>query len=114
MRKHDPAPEILEEGALFLGLPLTAADQRQLAQVAPAVRALFIQEGDSPYLQILNSDGVLYLGKSLGPVLKTEQLVMMQAHVSSLIRRILPDCAGIEPALVLLATLIPDQRGAVP
>lgn len=88
---------------LFLGFPVDSVYQQKLKLLSFPEKDLFIQKGDSLYLQEIESEGVVYLGKSLGVCVEIESLNPLQIHVYSLLKRLIPDYPYEEKPLLLLA-----------
>ncbi len=88
---------------LFLGLPILSSYQEELNQLPSSLRDLFIQNKDSSYLQQIEYENVVYLGKSLGSTIETFILDAMQAHIYSLLRRLIPHYPYEQHPLLLLA-----------
>lgn len=89
--------------ALFLGFPLSAAYQKELEGVPSAERELFIQNQDSSYLQRVESEGAIYLGKFLGSSIEMSALDSYHSHIYSLLKKLVPDFPYKQQPLVLLA-----------
>jgi hypothetical protein len=88
---------------LFLGLPLSDSYQQELSRQPASVRELFIQLHSSPYLQQLESEGILYLGKYLGSSVEFATLDVVQAHIYSILKKLIPHYSDEEQPLLLLA-----------
>lgn len=89
---------------LFLGLPLTDELLKHLKHLPQAVLDYFIQkEKGTLYLQQIEVEGVLYLGKALGSLFDTASLPSMKEHLLSVIHRLLPDASCQCSQFVLLA-----------
>lgn len=88
---------------LFLGLPLTGSYQQELERLDLSERDFFIQGEVSPYLQQIESEGVIYLGKYLGPSVETSSLDFSQTHIYSLLKKLVPDYPYEQHPLLLLA-----------
>ncbi|WP_068467133.1 hypothetical protein [Candidatus Protochlamydia phocaeensis] len=88
---------------LFLGFPLTSSYQKALTELDASQLALFIEGGDPAYLQKIAYQDQIYLGKYAGQLVELSSLESLQAHIYSLLRRLVPafDYAGCP--LVLLA-----------
>ena len=88
---------------LFLGFPLSPSYHQALDQVPMAEREVFIQTGDSPYLQKIEREGIEYLGKYLGSSIDMTALDLSHAHVYSLLKKLNPHFPYEESSLFLLA-----------
>lgn len=89
--------------ALFLGFPLSTAYQQELNRLPLVERELFIQSETSPYLQQIENDGVIYLGKSLGASVDMAALDGASSHVMSLLKKLVPNFPYEQHPLVLFA-----------
>lgn len=78
------------DSQLFLGLPLSESFQDQLQQVSDFVRNSFIQPIPSPYLQQIEFDGKVYLGKQLGSLVELASIEATQLNILSLIKKVVP------------------------
>lgn len=87
---------------LFLGLPLSDSYQQELRQIPASTRDVFIQSQSSPYLQQVESEGTLYLGKYLGSSIEVASLDSLQAHIYSLLKRLVSHYSYEEHPLLLL------------
>ncbi len=94
---------------LFLGLPLSTAYQQELGQLPASMRDIFIQTSVSPYLQQVENEGAIYLGKYLGSSVEASLLDALQAHVYSLLKKLIPHYPYEEHPLVLLALPVPPS-----
>lgn len=92
---------------LFFGLPLEDFYQHALDQLSLSERELFIQNQHSPYLQQIESEGILYLGKYLGSFIELTTLDSLQAHIYSLLNKLVPNYPYKQHPLLLLA--IPSE-----
>lgn len=92
---------------LFLGFPLCDSYQKKLNQLSSVERDLFIQPGDSPYLQQIENEGILYLGKYLGSSIDMGALDLMYAHIYSLLKKLVPHFSYEQYPLLLLALSSP-------
>jgi hypothetical protein len=91
---------------LFLGLPLSKEYQQELAALPSSLREVFIQNQDLSYLQKIEYEGIMYLGKYIGSSIEVASLEAIQAHIYSLVKRLIPHEEG-ETSLLLLALPIP-------
>lgn len=88
---------------LFLGTPLEGQLQIALQQVDPHLLSTFLKED---YLQKATLDKQVFLGKALDTVAALPQLELSEAHLRSLLKRLLPDYPVESLSLHLLP--IPD------
>lgn len=88
---------------LFLGFPLSSSYQKELTLLSSVERDLFIQSCASPYLQQIEYEGSLYLGKCLGPSIEMAALESMHSHVYSLLKKLVPHFPYEHHPLLLLA-----------
>lgn len=94
---------------LFLGLPLTDSYRQELSQLPASVHDVFIQNSSSSYLQQVESEGIVYLGKFLGSSLDLATLDVLEVHIYSLLKRLISDYPYEQHPLLLLA--IPYDLG---
>jgi hypothetical protein len=89
---------------LFLGLPLDSELSQLLSSLPQPIRDSFIQKEESTlYLQQIEHEGKLYVGKALGVLFDTEALSSMKEHLLSVLHRLLPEVSCQSRPLVLLA-----------
>ncbi|MBA3723073.1 MAG: hypothetical protein H0W88_11835 [Parachlamydiaceae bacterium] len=86
---------------LFLGFPLNSDYQILLKQTPENLRSLFIQN-DPDYLQEVEHEGILYLGKSLGSSVQIQKIDQMEANIFSLLQRLVGNYQYKSVSLVLL------------
>lgn len=94
---------VMLDTILFLGFPLSASYQQELQWLPSAERELFIQPQASPYLQQIENQGMVYLGKSLGSSIEIAALESVQSHIYSLLRKLIPHFPYEKHPLLLLA-----------
>lgn len=87
---------------LFFGFPLNETVQKEIEKIPEALRALFLN-GSDEYLQLVEQEGISYIGKSLGECIDSLSLEMAQVHILSLLKRLLPEQVYEKETLVLLA-----------
>jgi hypothetical protein len=75
---------------LFLGFPLSDTYRQELHRVPSSERELFIQSQASPYLQQIEHEGAVYLGKFLGVSIEIAALESLQSHILSLLKKLVP------------------------
>ncbi len=91
------------DSILFLGFPMSDAYQQEL-QLLPAVeQELFIQNQVSSYLQRIENEGIVYLGKSLGTSIELATLESIHSHIYSLLKKLVPHFPYEQHPLLLLA-----------
>jgi hypothetical protein len=88
---------------LFLGFPLSDAYQKRLLELSSIERELFIQKSSSPYLQEIENEGILYLGKYLGSIIEMAALETLSFHVYSLLKKLIPQFPYEQYPLLLFA-----------
>lgn len=88
---------------LLLAFPITPLFQEKLSSLAAPVRNLFIQPGNSLYLQEIPYEGEMFLGKNLGKMAELKALDSFRDHLLSLLKKLVPDYPYHEHSLVLLA-----------
>lgn len=85
---------------LFLGFHVPAEYAGKLNRVSPEVLALFIQ--DNPvYLRQVVIDDVVYLGKFIGKNVEVDTLSLIQNHILSLLKKLVPEYPYSEDDLLL-------------
>lgn len=92
---------MLIDHQLFLGLPLDNSFQNQLGKVSHHVRSLLIQNHPD-YLNIVEYQGITYLGKHLGSLVNFSNLELVETHIYSLLRRLTVDYPYEQIPLVLI------------
>ncbi len=92
---------IMFDYQLFFGYPQSDSFCSELKQVAPSLRALYIQNDPSAYLQEIEHEGVLYLGKFINTPIEVETLEGLQAHIYSLLKCLVPHYTYQQPLLLL-------------
>lgn len=90
------------EYSLFFGFPLADDAYRQELEKIPShVRLLFMQGGE--YLELVVDNQISYLGKRLGDCIDGSSLDLLQDHIISLLKRLVPSYQYNKNDLVLLA-----------
>ncbi len=89
--------------SLFLGFPLSGDYSEKLEQLSLVEKELFIQNRASPYLQIIENEGVIYLGKDLGSSIETACLDSLYSHIYSLLKKMVPDFPYGQHPLIIFA-----------
>ena len=97
----------MSESKLFLGFPLNDAFVFELKKIPLVERDLFIQQNNALYLQEIESDSIVYLGKPLGSEVKLDELEGACSHIISLLKKIVPHFNEDTQAFVLLTM---DER----
>lgn len=92
----------MSDPVLFLGFPVTDAFQQELSKVAIAERERVIQDHSSLYLQRMENEGTLYLGKALGSSIDLDSLEAVSAHLHSLLKTLVPHFPYGQNPVVLL------------
>jgi hypothetical protein len=77
---------------LFLGTPCVGPFQKALEAVSPALFSTFIKE-DENYLKQISYRQELYLGKPVDVLIEMPQLLLSEAHVRSLLQKLIPHFA---------------------
>lgn len=95
---------------LFLGLPLSKEDLQGIGALPSSLREIFIQNQDLSYLQQIEYESITYLGKYIGSSVEVASLESIQAHIYSLVRRLIPYHEKRDSSLLLLA-LPPSSDG---
>lgn len=92
---------------LYLGLLAEDSLLQELRQLPPGFHDLFIQNQDSAYLQQIEFEGKIYLGKYLGTSIETSSLDSLQTNIYSLLKRLIPYYSYEQHPLLLLAVPSP-------
>ena len=93
---------------LFFGYPLDEDYREKLERTPLAIRNIFIQ-GSDEYLQCIEREGISYLGKSLGQCIDRSAIELAQAHIMSLLKRLVPDYCYHQDSMLLLAVQVVDR-----
>ena len=91
------------ETTLFLAFALSESFQVELLKLPASEKQRFIQEHPSPFLEYLEDGGVRYLGKLLGASIEMEALESMNAHVYSILKKMVPHFPYEACPLVIVA-----------
>lgn len=94
--------EVISDTILFLGFPITESHHHTIKQLPDAERSLFINSNPL-YLEQIEHEGIVYLGKSLGVSMEINQLEMMTTNILSLLKKLIPNHSYVSDSLVLLA-----------
>lgn len=95
---------------LFLGLPLTDTFLRKLNQLPLPLVETFIKDQSSDYLQKIESEGVVYLGKCIASPFDMAGLESLETNITSLLKRLVVDFPYEEHPLLLLALSSPQSQ----
>lgn len=88
--------------ALFFGFPVEGLFALAFQSVSLEMRALFIRpEGD--FLRQHTRKGVLYLGKEVDSITNLADLELLQNHIYSVLKKLLPDYPCTSTPLLLFA-----------
>ena len=90
---------------LFFGIPISEPFQLELDKIPENVRSLFLKGNE--YLQLIETEGISYIGKCLGDSTDFSSLELAQAHVFSLLKLLVPKHAYDKNELVLVT--IPSE-----
>jgi hypothetical protein len=94
---------------LFLGFVLDARFLERLDAVNSKKRELFVQNGNSAYLQIASYQNRSYLGKFIGEIMRVEELYLMEKNIYTLVCKLVPSYPYADIPLILLP-IYNDQR----
>lgn len=86
---------------LFLGLPLSETYIQELNQLDPPFLDAFIKAQSSDYLQRIENQGVVYLGKGIPSPYDVAGLESLQTNIMSLLIKLVPDYPYAEHPLQL-------------
>jgi hypothetical protein len=93
----------MTHSSLFFGFRVPESYQEELLKLPSVEKELFIQSQVSPYLQQIEHEGRLYLGKSLGPSIEMANLDSLHSHIYSLLKKLVPSFPYEQHPLLLLA-----------
>lgn len=79
------------DSQLFLGFPVTKDFLCQLDQIPSPLKNAFISHQSCDYLQQIENNGQIYLGKPLGSIIPTSCLDSLELHIYSLLKKLIPD-----------------------
>lgn len=95
---------------LFLGFPVSPDFARLLSKANPHVVSLFIQKGEGEYLQEMIFKEKIYLGKSVANLTDFSELELLEKHIYSILKKLVPDYPFKENPLVLFTHCPPSQE----
>lgn len=90
---------------LFLGFPIDSAIASNLAKINPEIVSLFIKQ-EGGYLTEITYLNQLYLGKYVEGTTNLPQLELLETHIYSVLKKIIPDYPHLEISLALLPVVI--------
>lgn len=93
---------------LFLGFPVDGHFKDLLLRVNPDVSAMFIQN-KSDYLQQITLHDRDFLGKNLGQIIDISSLNLIQTHILSILKKIIPNYNYDLNSLLLFPLLTNDE-----
>jgi hypothetical protein len=76
---------------LFLGFPVDALYELQLAQANPNIVALFVQKTNDEYLREIFHNEIRFLGKNIGKMTSLTQLELLENNIYSLLKKLVAD-----------------------
>ncbi len=85
---------------LFFGFPISESFHMELEKIPENVRSLFLKGNE--YLQLIEEEGISYIGKCLGECIDSSSLELAQLHVISLLKLLMPKYSYEKHELVLL------------
>lgn len=88
---------------LFFGLPLFDPYLHQLNELPAPLRDAFIQSQSNDYLQQIESEGIVYVGKFTNEPLELASLDSLEVHIHSILKKLIPDYPFEQHPLILLA-----------
>lgn len=88
---------------LFLGYPIEDDFAEVLESVDPQVSALFITQESSEYLQEIIHNDRRYLGKFTGEAVGSQELILLESNIYSLLKKIVPNYPYDRVPLVLFS-----------
>jgi hypothetical protein len=87
---------------LFLGFEVSPLFEEQLTQANPYAVTLFIQgEAKSDYLTSVEHDGKKWIGKFAKAPFETEQILLLQSNIYSLVQKLVPSFSSDKAPLHL-------------
>jgi hypothetical protein len=86
---------------LFVGIPIQDSFAEQFSKSNPQLIDIFIKRNNPEYLQEVEQNGIVYLGKSIQTACDIVSLDLIQANILSLLKKIVPDYSYSDVRLVL-------------
>ena len=90
---------------LFFGLPLFEPYLHRLNELPAPFRDAFIQDQSTDYLQQIENEGIVYVGKCINPPLELASLDSLEIHIYSILKKLIPDYPFEQHPLIVLAIL---------
>jgi hypothetical protein len=94
---------------LFLGLPLHLEFAKELQTIPISLRSSFIQDHPD-YLQMIEHNGVTYLGKRIGTLLPLNSLELLEANIYSLLKCLVAHYTLKKDELRLIVIESPESK----
>lgn len=90
----------MEDTELFLGFSLTSGFLDKFQKLNPDICSLFIQK-NSNYLQKIYINNDVFIGKFVGQIVDIDKLQLIQTHIFSVLKKLVPDYNYENDSLVL-------------
>ena len=87
----------------FFGFPVDALYETELKKVSSSLKDLFIQDQSEEYLQRIEFEGKVMLGKFMGATLQTSTLELVFLNIISLLKCLVPDYPYSQQNILLIA-----------
>lgn len=89
---------------LFLGIPVDETIKKALSKINPQILDLYIKKEKSLYLQEVEKDGIVYLGKFAGKISKVPDLYLLEKNIVSILQNtLLKEKKTLSQCLCLIA-----------
>jgi hypothetical protein len=94
---------------LFIGFPKDPLFEKELQKANKHLIDQFIRS-NGEYLEEINHQGMSYLGKKLGKLSQFSEIVLIEANIYSILKKLVPDFPYDETPLILFP--IPESPHA--
>jgi len=88
--------------SLFIGYAIDEVYKKELENLPSSLKSLFIQD-ESEYLQLIENEETLLLGKFLGEMTDCTTIELVYDHVISLLKCLIPSHSYSKKNLIILA-----------
>jgi hypothetical protein len=97
------------EYQLFIGFPKDPIFEKELQKINPHLIQQFLKS-ESEYLEEIQYQGMSYLGKRLGKLVKISEISLLEANIYSILKILVPQFPYDETPLMLIT--IPESPHA--